>query len=79
MPLDQLKKKVYKASMPFSVELSEHTKFMSLDTWLHKQLKNRKDRAESHPKYSKEWLEGYEQGLIDMALDAKNEIKRLDG
>lgn len=64
--------------MPFSVELAEHTKFMSLDTWLQKQLKDRKERVELHSNWSNEKLEGYEEGLIDMALDIKNEIKRLD-
>jgi hypothetical protein len=78
MGFAQLKKGVYKTGMPFSAELSEHTKFMSLDTWLQKQLRDRKDRAASHPNWSNERIEGYEQGLIDMALDAKNEIKRLD-
>lgn len=74
-----LKKTSIQKFMPFSVELSEHTKFMALDTWLHKQLKNRKERLDAHSKQSKEWLEGFEQGLIDMALDTKNEIKRLEG
>jgi hypothetical protein len=65
--------------MPFSAEISEHTKFMTLDAWLERQLKNRKARVGAHERSSKEWLEGYEQGLIDLALDCKNEIKRLDG
>ena len=65
--------------MPFSEVLSEHTKFMTLDTWLEKQLKERKKRLEAHPHWTKEELEGYEQGIIDLALDLKNEIKRLDG
>lgn len=65
--------------MPFSVELAEHTKFMSLDTWLQKQLKDRKSRVARRHRWSKDKQEGYEQGLIDMALDVKNEIKRLEG
>jgi len=63
--------------MPFSVEISDHTKFMALDSWLEKQLRERKERL--HHSWSKEKREGYEQGLIDLALDLKNEIKRLDG
>lgn len=69
--------------MPFSAELSEHTKLMSLDTWLQNQIKARKDRLAArvvaHPLWSREKLEGYEQGLIDMALDTKNQIKKLEG
>lgn len=76
---DQLRKTRIQEVMPFSVELTEHTKFMSLDTWLHKQLKDRKSRVARRHRWPKEKLEGYEQGLIDMALDTKNEIKRLEG
>jgi hypothetical protein len=65
--------------MPFSTELRDSTKFMSLDTWVEKQLRERKKRLDMHSNWSEEKLQGYEQGLIDMALDAKVEIKRLNG
>jgi hypothetical protein len=79
---DQLKKLPIVRTSPhdmFTKELREKTKFMALDTWLNKQLRQRKNRLEQHPKWSKEKLEGYEQGLTDMALDAKVEIKKLNG
>ena len=48
-----LKKTPIQKRMPFSAELTEHTKFMSLDTWLQNQIKARKDRlanqAEAYP------------------------------
>jgi hypothetical protein len=65
--------------MPFTKELREKTKFMCLDTWLHTYLKNRKEKLALRAHWSKERLEGYEQGLIDMALDTKLEIKKLNG
>lgn len=68
-----------KKGMPFTATLEEHTKFMSLDTWLERQIKERNRRLLAHPKFSKQELAAYESGLIDMALDVKNEIKRLDG
>jgi len=78
MPFDHLKKTFIASSMPFSVEVSEHTKLMTLCSWLHNELKTRKERLALFEGWSKEKLEGYEQGLIDMALDVKNEIKKLD-
>ena len=65
------------AVMPFSTEVRESTKLITIDTWLMKQIKPRKERLEQHPDWSKDKLEGYEQGIIDLALDVKNEIKRL--
>jgi len=65
------------AVMPFTTEVKESTKIMFLDTWLGKQIKQRNERLAQHPKWSKEKREGYEQGVIDMALDVKNELKRL--
>ena len=76
---DQLKKAPTVRQMPFTVELREGTKFMTLDSWIEIHLKKRKERLATHPNWSKEKLEGYEQGLIDLALDAKIEIKRLEG
>ena len=64
--------------MPFSVEISDHTRFMSLDVWLEKEIKHRDKRLAQHKNWSKEKLEGYEAGLVDMALDVKNKVKRLD-
>jgi hypothetical protein len=78
MPFAELKKTYTARSMPFSIEISEHTKFMTLDSWIHRQIKDRQERMTLHSYASKEWLEGYEQGIIDLALDLKNEIKRLD-
>jgi hypothetical protein len=65
--------------MPFTKELREKTKFMALDTWIHNQLKTRKERLQQYAHWSKERLEGYEKGLIDMALDVKCEIRKLNG
>jgi hypothetical protein len=65
-------------TMPFSTQLEERTKQMFFDSWVHKQLKNRKDRLTSYPKCSREWLDGYEAGLVDAYLDCKNEAKRLN-
>ena len=78
MPFAELKKTPTARGMPFSAEISEHTKFMTLDSWIHRQLKDRGERLTLHSYASKEWLEGYEQGIVDLALDMKNEIKRLD-
>ena len=75
----ELKKTPIRKRMPLSDALDEHTIIMSLDTWLQNQIKARKNRVATHPLWSKERLEGYEQGLIDMALDAKNQIKKLEG
>lgn len=60
-----------------STEIRENTKLMSLDTWLSLQIKGRQERLKQHPEWSNEKREGYEKGIVDMALDVKNELKRL--
>lgn len=73
------KLKSTQTDMPFTplAEVRESTKLMSLDTWLSLQIKGRAERFKQHPEWSKEKREGYEQGIVDMALDVKNELKRL--
>lgn len=63
--------------MPFSAEVSERTKLMALDTWLGQQIKERHSRLAEYQGWTKEKREGYEQGIIDMALDVKNKLKDL--
>jgi hypothetical protein len=74
----ELKRTPKLGAMPFTKELRERTKLTALNTWIHNQLKNRKERLLPFAHWSKERLEGYEKGLIDMALDVKNEIKKLN-
>jgi len=75
----QLHKTPIEKAMPFSLEIGEHTKRMALDTFINSQLKKRDEKLAVHPDWSREKLEGYLQGLIDMALDVKLKLKELDG